>query len=407
MSLYIYEAADKKGTIIKGELEARDKAAVLDFLQRQNLIPLSLEIKGKVSGGLVLSLSLTFFERVTALDRIFLVRNLSATIRAGMSIIEALDILIADAAKKIMRDILTQAKSNLQNGQPLSATFAYYKNSFPPVFTGMIRAGETAGRLESVLDELGRHMSREHELSRKVKSALAYPILLFFGTIAVVALLLIFVLPRLAKTFKQTGVELPFITKMLIGISNAVVSHPFLDLLIIAGLVWFFTYFRKTRPGRRIFLRMIFSIPIAKEIVKKVVLIRFTRTLGNLIGSGLSIVESLQLSAEAVGNEYYKEAILGILDDVKGGLPFSKSLERRPDLFPHFLISLATVGEKTGTLERVLKTFADFYDEEVDNNLRDFTAFLEPVLLLFMGLIVGTVALSILLPIYQLVGKFA
>lgn len=407
MSLHIYEAADKKGKLVKGELEARNKAAVVDFLQKQNLIPISVEMKGAVSGGLKFSLSLTFFERVTALDRIFLVRNIAATIRAGLSIAETLDILIADAAKKIMRDILTQAKINLQNGQPLSATFAYYKDSFPPVFTGMVRAGETAGRLESVLEELGRHMSREHELSRKVKSALAYPVLLFFGTIAVVALLLVFVLPRLAKTFKQTGVELPFVTKTLIGVSSAVVSHPFLDLAIIAGIIWFFAYFRKTRPGRRIFLRMIFSIPMAKEIVKKVILIRFTRTLGNLIASGLSIVESLQLSAEAVGNEYYKEAILETLNDVKGGLPFSKSLERRPDLFPHFLISLATVGERTGTLERVLKTFADFYDEEVDNNLRDFTAVLEPVLLLFMGLVVGTVALSILLPIYQLVGKFA
>ena len=170
--------------------------------------------------------------------------------------------------------------------------------------------------------------------------------------------------------------------------------------------MWFFVYFRKTDVGRKIFLKILLSIPIVRDLVKKVALVRFTRTLGSLISSGTSIVESLNLSAESVGNDYYKKAILESVKQVKTGVPFSKTLGSSPELFPHFLNSLVVVGERTGTLEKILKNFAEFYDEEIDNNLKDLTTFLEPVLLLLMGIVVGSIALSVLLPIYKLVGKF-
>ena len=349
---------------------------------------------------------MTFFETIKPIDRIFLVRNLSTTIKAGLNILEALDIMIADAAKNVMKKILNQAKFNLQKGQPLSATFIQYKKHFPSVFVGMIKAGEASGRLDESFDKLNVYLTKEYNLTKKIKSALAYPVILLVASMGVVSMLLFFVLPRLAKSFQMSKVELPFITRLVIGISNIFTYSIILDLAVISLVVWFFIYFRKTALGKKVFLTVLLKIPVARDLIKKVALVRFARTLGGLISSGITIVEALNLSAETVGNEFYKKIILDSVEQIKSGIPLSKTLSNHHNLFPKLLINMMTVGERTGTLEHVLLTFSDFYEEEMDNTIKDLTTFLEPVLLLFMGLIVGTIALSILLPIYQLVGKF-
>ncbi|MEK7212051.1 MAG: type II secretion system F family protein, partial [Patescibacteria group bacterium] len=217
MATYLYEAADKSGVLRRGKYDARDKKEVVDYLERHELIPVSIEREGELRQ--TRGLNMPFFETVKPTDRIVMVRNLSATIKAGLNILEGLDILIADATKNIMRKILTEAKFNLQDGQPLSTTFASYKKYFPPVFVGLIRAGEASGRLDATLEELGQHLTKEYILVRKVRSALAYPVLLLISSILVVTILLIFVLPRLAKSFKSAGAEFPLITRILIQIS--------------------------------------------------------------------------------------------------------------------------------------------------------------------------------------------
>lgn len=404
--LYAYEATDKEGAVTQGDFEASSKKAVVEHLRGRGLIPTKIEEKVARGSSRGRGLSFVLFERITPLDRILLVRNLAATVKAGLSISEALDILIADETKNALRNILTQAKTNLQRGQPLSKTFESFKKFFPKVFVGMIKAGEASGKLGETLEELSHHLTREYNLTRRVRSALAYPVLLLSASLGIIVLLMVFVLPRLAKTFTQTGVELPFFTKVLFVIGGFIAANPIVDFLVIAGVVWFFIYFRKTPLGRRVFLKIFLMIPIARELVKKIALVRFTRTLGSLISSGTPIVDSLRLSAESVGNESYKKVILESAEKIKTGIPLSKILGSHPELFPRFLTSLTVVGERTGTLEHILKTFSNFYDEEVDNTLKDLTTFIEPLLLLVMGLIIGAIAFSIVLPIYQLVGEF-
>lgn len=404
MPKYVYEATDKAGGIQHGEFDATSKQVVVEYLEKRGLIPVSLEEKG--AGGKKLSFSLALFERVTPLDRIVMIRNMAATIKSGLSITESLDILIADANKNIVRNILIQAKNNLLNGQPLSQTFNSYREFFPVVFTGMIRAAEVSGKMDVTLEQLSHQLTKEYNLVKKVKSALSYPVLLLTASFGVVFLLIAFVLPRLARTFAQSGADLPFITRMLVSISSFVANNLFFDLIVIAGIIWFFTRFRTTNLGKRVFLFLSLKTPIAKDLIKKVALVRFARTLSGLISSGTPILEALQLSSESVGNQAYRSAIVDSLKQVKGGVPFSQTFDKYPELFPKFLTSLITVGERTGTLEHILTTFADFYDDEVDNTLKDLTNILEPLLLLGMGVIIGTIALSILLPIYQLVGKF-
>jgi len=405
MATFIYEAYTREGAITHGEYEGATRDEVVAYLIKRDLTPISVDaLKGQGGGGK--GLSLTLFERVGPVDVMFLVRNLATMVKAGLSIVEALDILIADAEKNIMKRVLQGAQAMIKNGQSLSKGFEAHANLFPSIFLGMLRAGEASGQLGKTLTELAKYLSKDYALRSKVKSALMYPVILLVASSGVVVLLLIFVLPRLTKAFASSGVELPWITKFFLGLSSALTWSFLLDAVIVIVLVWFFLYFRTTRTGKKFFFLIISHTPVAHDLVKKVALVRFGRTTGNLVASGLSAVESLELSARTVGNDAYARAIESSIDDVKGGMSISDAFAKYPDLFPRLLISLLVVAERTGTLSEILITFADFYEEEVDNKLKDLTATLEPALLLIMGLLVGSIAFSIILPIYQLVGHF-
>ena len=405
MTTYIYEAYNKDKALVRDEYEGVSREEVVEYLIKRNLTPVSVkELHGRGEKKGILSIQ--FFERLTPVDVMFLVRNLSATIKAGLSIVESLDILISDTEKNILKKALQDVQATIKNGQPLSAGFEKYKNSFPPIFMGMLRAGEVSGQLGDTLTLLGRYLSKEYSLRSKVKSALTYPVILLVASFGVVTLLLMFVLPRLAKAFLTSGVELPWITKIFLGLSNILTWSFILDVIVLAGLVWFFLYFRTTIQGKKFFLWVLSNTPVASDLIKRIALVRFARTFGNLVASGLSAVESLELSAQSIGNESYALAINRAILDIKNGVTISDALSKFPDLFPRLLVSLIIVGERTGSLSDILSTFADFYEEEVDNKLKDLTAVLEPALLLVMGILVGAIAISIILPIYQLVGSF-
>ncbi|MDD4901637.1 MAG: type II secretion system F family protein [Patescibacteria group bacterium] len=399
---YYFEAIDQQGVPVIGKYEAETEAEVSEHLQKRQLIPLII----RPEGGVFNIKNISFFEGITAMDRIALVRNLAATTKAGLSIIEALDILAQDAEKPLLKKILLEMKSNMQNGQPLWQSFQYYRRYFPPFFVGMIRAAESSGKLDTTLDELTQYLTREYSLVKKVKNSLAYPILLLFASGGVIILLLGFVLPSLEKTFQRSQMVLPAYTRALMSFSHGIRYNIWGDAIFVLVIIAIIVFFRRNAWLKKLVSRWSFSVPLLRDVLKKIVLVRFTRTLGSLLGSGALITESLQLAADSVGNEYYRQAILKVNAEVIRGLPLSKALSGSDKLFPRFLISLVMVGEKTGTLEHILKTFANFYDEEVENSLRTMTTFLEPAMLLVMGLVIGFIALSVLLPIYQFVGKF-
>lgn len=405
--LFNYEAVDKEGAVIRGEINFRDKATLIEYLAKKDLTPVSVHSQEEASSFVSSVLSVTVFERITALDRILLARNLAAAVKSGIGLLEIINILLADATKSAMKKILTRAKGNIENGKPLWVTFTEFPNFFPPIFAGMVKAGEASGKLDHTLAELSRHLTREYGLTRKIRSALAYPAILLVASFGIVVFLMTFVLPRLSKIFQQSGAELPAITRMVVAASNFITNNLFLLFIAIALSIVFIAYSRKTKFGGKILFKILFRIPLVGELIKKVALVRFARTLGGLISSGMPIIESLELTAGSVANPYYQEIIFQSIERIKSGVPISKTLAENPDFFPRFLTSLVAVGERTGQLDEILKNFADFYDEEIDQVVKDLTSFLEPVLLLLMGLIVGVIALSILLPIYGLVGKFA
>jgi type IV pilus assembly protein PilC len=405
MSLFIYEAINEEGIIVTNEINSSSKDDVVAVLTQKNLMPISVKLKNDFNRSDALR-STVIFERFTALDKIILIRNLAATIKAGLSLSEALEIMATDSKKKVVRDFLLEARSSILNGQSLSSIFEKHKKIFSPVFVGMIRSGESSGTLVKALDDLNQHLNREYNLVKQVKSALTYPIILVIASIGIVLVMLIFVLPKLSKSFVQNNIELPFLTKALVDISGALTFSPLLDVSVVFVLVIFLVYFKKTKIGKQVLSFLIFKIPVVKNLVKKVILVRFSRTLGGLIDGALVISESLNLTAKAVGNDVYEAAILAVAADMKNGISLSEALKKNPELFPNFLISLVAVGERTGTLGLVLKNFSDFYESDVDSSLKDLSTILEPLLLLFMGLTVGLIALAVLMPIYQMVGSF-
>ena len=405
MATYTYEAYNKDNRPVQGEYEASSEQEVMEHLGKRSLTPVSVKLISKKREGKGI-LSIQLFARVSSIDIMFLVRNLSTTIKAGLSIIESLDVLIRDAENKLMKKILQSVEAMVKNGKSLSSGFEEYKNVFPPIFIGMIKAGEVSGGLDKTLSELARHLSKEYSLRAKVKSALTYPIILLVASTLVVVLMLIFVLPRLTKSFAQSGVELPWITKVFLFISNMLTWSYTLDIIVLVGVIYFFIFFRTTSIGKKFFFFVISHMPVASSLIKKIALVRFARTFGNLIGSGLSAVESLIISSQSISNRSYAHAIDNAILDIKNGIPISESLGKFSALFPNLFLSLLAVGERTGTLKDILITFADFYEEEVDNALKELTSVLEPVLLLIMGLMIGAIAMSIILPIYQLVGHF-
>lgn len=405
MAIFIYEATSHEGRVVKGEYEASSNDETVAYLIKRGLTPISVEaLHSKGKGKSILSIQ--FFDSIGPIDIMFLVRNLSATVTAGLSIVEALDILIADAEKASMKRILQEVQALIKNGNTLSKGFEAYANMFPSIFMGMLRAGEMSGQLDKTLVELSKYLSKEYNLRSKVKSALMYPVILLVASSGVVMLLLMFVLPRLTKAFASSGVKLPWVTKFFLGLSNMLTYSFTLDIIVIGSIVYFATFFRKTRMGKRLSFFILSHLPVAGDLIKKIALVRFARTFGNLLGSGISAVEALSLSAQSIGNQMYTNALTAVGIDIQNGVAISKSLEKYPDLFPRLLISLIIVGERTGTLHEILGTFSDFYEEEVDNKLKDLTVILEPALLLLMGLLVGAIAVSIILPIYQLVGNF-
>ena len=408
MSIFIYRALNKDGREEQGELQANDKETAVEYLKRDGFLALSLEEKGKIKkGGLSFLSQIDFLQSgVNSLDRMFLVRHLSAILKSGINLRESLEILEEDTSKPALKAVLTDAKKNLERGQPLSATFAAYENYFSSVFVGLIKAGEASGTLEETLEGLGEQLRRDYEMKKKVQSAMIYPAVLLGASSLIVILLLTFILPRLAKSLIQAKVVLPAITRFFIFISGVFSASPPLTIAIFILFVISSFLFSRRKESREFFIFILEKLPVSRELIKKLALARFTMTFRNLLKSGMSALDALDITAKTVGNSRYEAAIVSIAEEIRKGAPLHEVFKKRANLFPQLVSSIIAVGERTGTLEKSLLTIAEYYNEEVDRLLKNLVSLLEPILLVIMGIIVATIALSILLPIYQLVSSF-
>lgn len=401
MPTFVYTAANNQGEIINGELETPDQKTVADYLNRHELTVISINAKKNTLEDRDFSL----FSSVSAQDRIMLIRHLAAIIKAGLTLKEGIEILLHDARKRSLKKILTEAKFDLEKGQPLSASFKKYPNIFSPVFIAFLEAGEASGTLEQSLDYLGTSLSKEYKLMQKIWSAMVYPIVLIFASIAIVAILMIFVVPKLIKVFNQSKNELPWITKLIIGISNFLIANIYLILffLIALGIA---IYLIRSKPFfQRALSEAILSIPLVSGLYKKMILARFARVLGTLLASGVTILQALDISSAAVGQNRYNDSIRRLKEEVIHGVSLGNAFKHQGESFPYIMSGMVSVGEKTGKTDEILMDLAEFYEEDVENNLKGIVSLIEPLLLLVMGVIVAAIAFAIIMPIYQLVGS--
>lgn len=400
--LYHYLASDKAGKVVEGEVDADDLNQALRFLGSKELRPVSVKAIKAEKPGL-----LRFYEGITVTDEVFLTKYLALMLRVGTDLLSAINILITDFDKPAVRNFLLQVRENLGRGQPFYKTFEAHPESFGETFVSLVKAAETSGNLERTLDELSSSLTREAELRSRIRSALIYPIVILSASLAVMIFLVTFALPKIAKVFVEAGIEPPFFSRLVFGVGLFVGGNIFIILAIFFGAVGgaLYLYYR-TPIGKRLFDQMASKTPVVRKIYRELALQRMASTTSSLMKAGLPIIETINIAAGTVGLSEYKYSLQRIANEgLAKGLTIGEAFKREA-VFPKVITNLIAISEKAGHLEEVLATLADFYAASVDITLKSLVSLLEPILLLGMGLLVAVIALSIIVPIYQLTTQF-
>jgi len=401
MSTFVYTAVNNQGEISNGELETSDTKTVVDYLKRQELTAVSVKPRKDLNN----SFANLFSSGITQQEKIMLTKHLSTMVKSGLSLKEGIETILNDTKNKTLKRILTEAKFNLENGQPLSVTFRKYPKYFSSVFVTLIESGESSGNLEKSLDYLGIQIKKDYKLRQKVKGAMIYPLVLIAASISVIIIMMVFVVPKLSESFLRSNLELPWTTQIIINLSDLITKNIFFIIGFIFLSIISLIYFKNNKKFQSGLSKIFLKTPIISQLYIKIILARFVRTLGTLLASGISILKSLDISAGTLGYNVYQKSIAQISKEISQGVSLSNTLKKRKDIFPYMLINMVSVGEKTGNLDLTLEELAIFYEEEVDDSIKNMVSLIEPLLLLIMGVIVATIAFSIIMPIYQLVGS--
>jgi type II secretory pathway component PulF len=398
-----YIASQPDGRVIENQIESKDVSEVLQFLTSRGLKPIS--IKPAESG--LRSKTDLFRGRINISDQVFLSKYLALMLKIGTGLLQAVSILIEDFEKPAVKNFLMEVKANLEAGQPFFSTFMRYPKVFSQVYVNLVKAGESSGNLDSVFENLTKSLSKEKEMRDQIKSALVYPILLLTTSIFILAFLVMFALPKIANVFLESGFQPPLFSRVVFSVGLFFGQYGFLFLtLFIGGFIAFFVAYRNSYSFKRMVVSVVSDIPVVRDVIKKIALQRFAAILSSLIKAGLPLTSALEITADAVGNMELKDALTRISrEGLAKGLTVGEAF-RREEFFPKTVTNLMAISEKAGHIEDVLGTLADFYASEIDSSLKILVSFLEPAMLLVIGFIVGIIALSIIIPIYQLTTQF-
>lgn len=400
MALYYYTATNSENKVETGTLEAADRTAAIAGLTKQSLRPISLK-EGEPPKT---SFSFKDFlgkDKVRADDLVLFTRQLSAMVSAGVPILRALTSLQQHAESKALQRVINGVIKEVEGGATLADALQKYPNAFSDVYINMVRAGEAAGILDDILKRLALQQEKNASMRKKIKGAMAYPTVLVSITILAFFGLMIFVIPQIGKIIKDLGgpdAELPAITQFMLGVSGFITSQWFIIFPVMIGGVLFIIRYLKTPKGKAHFHRIILKIPVVKTIITKVAIARFTRTFSALMGAGVAVLEALSVTARAIGNVVYEEALMKAAEGVKNGKNLSAVIEK-DELFPPIVAQMLAVGEETGQTDTVLVKVADFYEEEVDAAIDSLSSIIEPVMIVLMGGMVGLIAASVMVPI--------
>ncbi|MDD4381967.1 MAG: type II secretion system F family protein [Candidatus Dojkabacteria bacterium] len=398
MKKYKYSARDNAGKIVEGDLEAKDSSSVADILHDRGLIVVS--IRESFAFNLE-RLSEINIGGVPMKDKVVFMRQMSTMVGAGLPLTRALEIMVQQASNPLFKRVLEDVLSGVQSGKTLANSFREKEEIFDEISLNLIEAGEESGNLDSILEKLASELEDKKGLSDKLRSAMIYPAIILVIIIAVIVLMMFVLVPSMATIYGDFNAELPWATRFLMDLSQFFIKYWWAILVVLAVLVIGIKAFLDSKKGRRIFDKIVLKIPGVGAIVSKMQLAQFTRILALLLGSGLSIMKALELTALSLSNEMFRDTILSAKEEVeKGGalaIPIARS-----EYFPLIVSSMIAVGEETGEMDTVLNKVSEYYKDEVNVATSNLSSILEPVFLVIMGLAIGFIALAVYMPMFQL-----
>lgn len=402
MPTFSYIATSAQGKTVKGTVDASDRSAAISILTAQGLRPISIKQGSK--GESSTFAKLLKGNKVKSDDLVIFTRQLSAMVGAGVPLLRALTSLEEHSDSAGLKSALIGVKKSVQDGASLGDALSKYPRVFSDVYVNMVRAGEAAGILDEILKRLALQQEKNATIRKKVKSAMTYPMVLVIITVLAFFGLMLFVIPQIGNILTDLGgpdAELPALTQFMLGISGFLSSYWFIVLPVLIGLVFLLLRYLRTPRGKAQLHRFVLKVPGLKSVVKKVAIARFAQTFSALMSAGVAVLEALEVTARSVGNVVYEEALRQAAEEVKNGATLSSVIEKNP-LFPAIVSQMLAVGEETGQTDTVLIKVADFYQDEVDLAIDGVSALIEPVMIVFMGSMVGLIAASVMLPIASL-----
>jgi type IV pilus assembly protein PilC len=401
MPVFTYRGTNRTGATVTGEQLAPSKGELVNMLARQQIKITKMSEKGK-------EFNLpTFGGGVDAKELAVFTRQFSVMIDAGLPLVQCLEILAGQQENKMFQKVLIGTRASVEGGSTLSAAMRQYEKVFDALYVNLVEAGETGGILDTILQRLSSYIEKNVKLKRAVKSAMVYPIAVISVAAGVIALLLWKVVPIFATLFAGLGVALPLPTRIVIGMSNFIGSiFGLLFVILIVGAIIGLKVWYGTPAGRMAIDKTLLKLPVLGLLLRKIAVARFTRTLGTLISSGVPILEGLDITARAAGNAVVEKALMEVRKALEAGRNLSDPL-RDSNVFPGMVTQMIGVGEQTGAMDAMLQKIADFYEDEVDAAVKDLLAAMEPMMIVFLGLVVGGIVISMYLPLFSLIGQLS
>jgi type IV pilus assembly protein PilC len=396
---FVYRALDRSGASMTGEIAGDSKAAVAAQLRLRGLTVVDVDRKQQAP---TVEEMLDRYRRLKARDLTVLARQLATMVSSGLSLLRSLYVLEEQTQTPRLRRIIVEVRGDVEAGLSLSQALAKHPAAFNDLFVSMVRAGEEGGNLEEVLERIAIQLEKDDSLRRTVRAAMVYPLLIAGFAVMVLIGMVLFLIPIFANMYKDLGGQLPSLTQFMIGVSNGMRTYWYAFLLapFVAG--WLFRRWKRSDRGQLMWdtLKLRFPFKIG-DIVRKIAVARFSRTLGTLTASGVPILQALDITAKTAGNRVVSDPMANVIERVKEGQPLAPPLVKT-GVFPVMVTQMIAVGEETGALDRMLHKLADFYDDEVSAMLKALTSILEPVMMIFVGVIVGIVVISMYMPLFKI-----
>ena len=396
MPKFSYSATDVGGKKVEGVVDATNKEAALQALRSKDEIVLSIEEVSQTKKWLLGR------PKMSMQEKMMFIKNLATMLEVGITVTESLSIIRDQTKNKSLQKMYEDIMDMINSGQTLSKSLKHYDNNFSDIFINMIGTGEESGNLQDVLTYLDIQLEKEYEIRKKIISALVYPAIIIFITLSMGIGIVVFIMPKITKIFDSFKIDLPLPTQFLIGFSKLLTESPWLSALTFFGGLGFFIFLLKFKPFKPFWNYIYIKLPIFGSILVSANVARFTRTMNSLLQSSVPITDAINITGNMLDNVMYKKALKEVEAKVEQGGKLGESLELHYKLFPTMCTKMFTLGERTGTLEKTTGKIAELYEKEVDSKTKNLAVAIEPLLLVLMAGLVGGIAISIIMPIYQL-----